>query len=173
MVFMSVLLVLLLVATIPTAYFSWEDREFNNLPSDEKQRFMSSPAICYFSPTSGTWHIWGSGSTERSVTETVSFQSMVFSASFLFLGFLTRAVKMSRRLSQNISTKVRHPISRHSQKILLKVSSRNGKQNRQDLRICIWHIVIVQPCLAVFISARIIADSYSSLFTEVRNYIIS
>lgn len=168
MVLMFVLLILLLVATIPTGYFSWGDSEFHNLPSDEKQRFMSSPAICYLNPDSGTWGIWGSISTERSVTETGSFQSMVFSALFLFLGFLTRAVKMSRRLSQSIITKIRRPISRHSQKILLKVSSRDGKQNRQDLRNCVWHIVIVQPCLAMFISARIIADSYSSLFTEVR-----
>lgn len=168
MVLMSVLLVLLLVATIPTGYFSWGDSEFHTLPSDEKQRFMSSPAICYLHPNSGTWDIWGSVSTERSVTETRSFQSMVFSALFLFLGFLTRAVKMSRRLSQSIMTKVRRPISHHSQRILVKVSCRNGKRNRQDLRNCIWHLVVVQPCLAVFISARIIADSYSSLFTEVR-----
>lgn len=169
MALMFVLLVLLLVATIPTGYFSWGDSEFHNLPSDEKQKFMSSPAICYLNPNSGTWDIWGSVSAGKSVTETGSFQSMVFSALFLFFGFLTRAVKMSRRLSQNITTKIRRPIRRYSQRILVKVSSRNGTQNRQGLQNCIWHLVIVQPCLALFISARIIADSYSSLFTEVRS----
>lgn len=74
---------------------------------------------------------------------------------------------MSLRLSRNMTTKIRHPISYHSQKILVKVSSRNGKQNRQGLRNRILHLAIVQPCLAVFISARIIADSYNSMFTEV------
>ncbi|KAL2283721.1 hypothetical protein FJTKL_09763 [Diaporthe vaccinii] len=30
-----------------------------------------------------------------------------------------------------------------------------------------WHILIVQPCLAFFMSARIMADTYSSFFTEL------
>lgn len=168
MVLMVVLLGLLVVATMPTGYFSWGESEFQDLPPDERQRFMSSPAICYLNPNSGTWDLWGLGITGTSVTETRSFMSMVISTFLLLHGFLTRTVKMSRRLSHNITTKLRRRISHCLQRLLVMVSSSNGKHNRQALRQRTWHVVIVQPCLALFISARIIADSYSSLFTEVQ-----
>lgn len=169
-VLMFVLLSLLIVATIPSSYFSWGDNEFQGLPSDEKHKFMSSPAICYFKPNSGTWNLWGSAATIASATETGSFQSMVVSVLLLLNGFSTRTVKMSRRLSQSITTNIRRPISRYLQKLLIKISSRNEKHGLRGLWQCMWHVVIVQPCLALFISVRIMADSYSSIFTEVSKH---
>lgn len=166
-ILMLVLLALLSIATVPTGYFSWGDSEFQDVPSDEKHKFMSSPAICYFKPDSGTWDLWGSIVTIHSVTEAGSFQSMVVSVLLLLHGFFTRVVKMSRRVSQSITGNIRRPISHYSQKLLMKISSRNEKRNRRGLRQRMWHILIIQPCLAVVISARIIADTYSSLFTEV------
>lgn len=167
MVLMFVLLALLIVATVPSGYFSWGESEFQGFPSDEKHRFMSSPAICYFKPDSGAWDLWGSAATISSVTEAGSFQSMVVSVVLLLTGFSTRIVKMSRRLSQNITANIRRPISQYSQRTLVTISSRNGKHDRRGLRQWTLHVGIVQPCLAFFISARIIADTYSSLFTEV------
>lgn len=166
-VLMFVLLALLIVATVPTGYFSWADNEFQGYPLDKKQRFMSSPAICYFNPNSSTWDLWGSAATGSSVTEAGSFQSMVGSELLLLTGFFTRAVKMSRTLSQRITRNIRHPLSRYSQRLLINISSNHEKHDQRGRRQCIWHVVIAQPCLALFISARIIADSYSSLFSEV------
>lgn len=54
LVLMFVLLTLLIVASIPTGYFSWANSQFHELPPDEKHRFMSSPAICYLRLDSGT-----------------------------------------------------------------------------------------------------------------------
>lgn len=166
-ILMFVLLVLLLVAVVPTGYFSWGDSQFQNLPSDESRKFMSSPAMCYLRLNSGTWDLWGSAMSRSSATETGSFQSMVGSALLLLAGFSTRTVKMSERLSHNITTGIRRPISLCVQRLLIIVWSRDGKHDQRGLRQCIWHEAVAQPCLAVFISFRIIADIYSSLFMEV------
>lgn len=167
MVLMFVLLTLLIVATIPTGYFSWANSQFQELSADEQHRFMSSPAVCYLRLGSGTWNIWGSAETKLSVTETGSFQSMVVSVVFLLAGFSARTIKMSGRLSQNMNRGIRRPISHYSQRLLVVVSSWNEKQDHRGLRQRVWHIAIAQPCLAFFFSIRIIADGCSSLLTEV------
>lgn len=170
LVLMFVLLTLLIVATIPTGYFSWANSQFQELPPDEKHRFMSSPAVCYLRLDSDTWDIWGSAATKPSITETGSFQSMVVSVVFLLAGFSARTVKMSGRLSRSMSKGIRRPISHYSQRLLVVISSRNEEPHRRGLRERIWHLAIAQPLLALFFSVRIIADGCSSLLTEVLHH---
>lgn len=152
---------------VPTGYFSWGDSRFKDFPVDEKKRFMASPAICYLRPRSGTSEFWGWVMAWSPLTETGAFQSMVMSVLLLLAGFSARAVKMSRRLSQSFTTGIRRPLSRHAQRILVAVSTRNGGRGRQGIWERLWHVVITQPCLALFISSRLIADVYSSMFAEV------
>lgn len=169
-VLIFMLLTLFIAATVPTGYFSSGDRGFQDLPSDEKHKFMSSPAICYFKLDSGTWDLWGPAVSMSSVTASGSFQSMAVSALLLLAGFFTKTVKMSRRLSQSLTGSIRRPISHYSQILLLKVSARNGQNGQTALWQRMWHVLIIQPCLAFFIAARIIADTYSSFFTEVSTH---
>lgn len=167
MLVMSLLLALVVFAMAPTGYFSWGDSRFENFPLDQKRRFMASPAICYLRPNSGTSGFWRWVVDWSPLTETGAFQSMVVSALLLLAGFSVRAVKMSRRLSRNVTTSIRRPVSRHAQRFLVIISTRNGDRGRQGMWERWWHVLIIQPCLALFISARLIADIYSSMFAEV------
>lgn len=162
-VLMFALLALLLVAIIPTGYFSWANSQFRDLTGAEKRKFMSSPALCYLKPDSGTWNLWGSAVAQSSVTKTGSFQSMIISVVFLIAGFSARTVKMCGGLSQRFTQKISRPISRALQRLL---PSENNRRDEPELR-CIWHITVARPCLALFLSTRIITDCCSSLLVEV------
>lgn len=178
LVLMFLLLALLLVATVPTAFFSWQEDPYDIgdlLVSTEN--CMAAPAVCFFNLESGTltWNSWHSDYLfgryhTISIRETASFGSMILSTLVLFVGFSTRIVKMSHRMSKTIHKSLRRPISCISQNVLRCLSLYTAG----DLPRNTWHEIcylsLVQPLLAFFIAVRIIMDLYNSLFAEVFLY---
>lgn len=177
LVLMFLLLALLLVATVPTAFFSWQEsgswQENGNYIGDllvSTESCMATPAICFFNLESGTltWNSWYDHPT--SIRETTSFGSMILSTLVLFVGFSTRSVKMSRRMSKSIQISLRRPISRISQNALRYLSLYAVGDPPRSTWNEIYHLSLVQPLLAFFISVRIMTDLYNSLFAEVFFY---
>lgn len=167
---MFLLLALLLVATVPTAFFSWQDDNYrigDLVVSTEN--CMASPAICFFNLESGTrtWNSWYRHWRPTSIRETASFGSMILSTLVLLVGFSARFTKMSRRMSKTIHTSLRRPISRMSQNVLRYLSLYTTGDPPRSTWHEICYLSLVQPLLAFFIAMRIILDLYNSLFVEV------
>lgn len=178
---MICLLVMLIIALIPTMFFDWANTFW---PSYCSAALTSSPTICFFDIANGkklSTHSeleWcrdlGIGTPYNPAG-----QAMVLSLVLLLFGFLSRSVKLFQPLSKAIHVYFRQPVSKFAQRVLvcLLVSRKTATSSSPMTRHTtsgtkVYMKVFRQPCVAVFLSFRITADLMGSMLAEVKFNII-
>lgn len=171
--FMICLLIMLMIAFIPTAFFDWHDSSMNFCSAAE----ACSPAICFFDITNArklsalTYEFCG----PTTPPSNPAGQAMVMSLVLLTFGSVSRSVKLFETLSTTLRVYFRRPVSKLAQRVLvclsgsLKAETALGSTENES----IWghHSylkVLRQPCVAAFLSFRITADLIGSMLAEVR-----
>lgn len=176
---MCCLLVMLLVAIVPTAFFDWAEAEYYLKLGDNPDRKLefndssaqpSSFALCYFNLTYGnerfnqTWLYTEAGLNYKSLRSLNSWQAMVVSAILLAYGFCTRAIRLFQPLSRVVNKGVRGRASHMMQSFLSWLASRSCPPSRYNT---MWNRMIVKPAIAVFLMSRLTADLITSMLGEV------
>lgn len=175
--FMICLLIMLVIAFIPTAFFDWFNPfKFPTCTAAE----ACSPAICFFdianarklSPSSG--YEWCGPMTPPS---NPAGQAMVMSLVLLIFGFVSRSVKLFEPLSTTLRVYFRRPVSKSAQRVLAYLSGSptieiaSGSTRYDSVSGHHSYLkVLRQPCAAVFLSFRITADLIGSMLAEVRGF---
>ncbi|KAL4744627.1 hypothetical protein BDW72DRAFT_208869 [Aspergillus terricola var. indicus] len=141
LVFMLVLVIMLTTAMVPTGGYMWTY-------SNSK---MPGYAIClFFTPVT-------SGSVG-------TFMSMAILVSLIGLGFVFRVVKLHKPLSLFMVETLRRNISQYLRGLLWKLYRWKGHSKRPRR---IAGLFLYYPALALFLSLRLVADRFSSMFFEV------
>jgi hypothetical protein len=147
LVAMLFLVILLAVSMVPTGAFDW--------PYDDSPIPLVSPAnstICYF-------HF-------PEQTASTAFASMIFSLLLLLFGFAIRVVKSSEKTSTFITEKGKWLSNFFQSHALAKIYNRCSVQKEP------WKIrctLVYRPLLAIFLTLQALADSWNSMFFEVRD----
>ena len=153
LVLMLLLIVMLITAIIPTGQYQWIFSDYSSIyPSDDPPK-PSHYAICWFSTRPPAYTL------ERVLP-------MVTLVLLVGLGFIIRAIKLHKPLS-DMMVKVRASISQGLRRPLWMLY--RWKARPRGLR-CFAGNTLYYPALALFLSLRLIADHFSSMFFEVRLY---
>jgi len=186
---MAALLVLLIVAEVPTLYFNWSDSttitntNIWRIPSPSAAR-PESYAHCYFNMSIAAKRfdraaerfkgnldgckLYSSSAVvspcepsffDSKVVNTAAFQNMLMSVLLLVFTTATRIVKLSRTLSAVINGRVRGGASRALKRLIL--AAHRWTHNEVVIYLA------VKPLLALLITLRLSADLYTSMLSEV------
>lgn len=145
---MGLMMVMLLVALIPTGGYNWAyiyyDMDGSPTPAP------SDYAICYLRPA---------GKEER-----LTFSTMVISVLLLALAFIHRVIRLHRSLSVVIVGRVRTVCSeklRHFLRLAYK------KLDLETSGLTFKRVFLYRPLLALFLTVRALLDLWNSMFIEV------
>jgi len=157
LVSMFIIVVMLVVALVPTGYFNWLYPSGIHITL---QPPPSSYAICFY----GKRPPGSSGYGQPMVPN--SYISMIISSLLLLLGFTTRVIRLHKTLSIDFVLRMRSFLSGIARKGLRRVHSwcRVQASPRSLQRSLIYH-----PLLGVFLMLRVSLDVYSSMLMEVSN----
>lgn len=155
LVSMFIVVVMLVVALVPTGYFDWNNSFWPLQPPP------SSYAICFYGKKPPGPSPYG----QRMVPN--SYLSMIISSLLLLLGFITRVIRLHETLSVNFILRLRSFLSGIARKGLWRVHAwcRVQASPRSLQRSLIYH-----PLLGVFLMLRVSLDVYSSMLMEVIIY---
>ncbi|EJT78450.1 hypothetical protein GGTG_03550 [Gaeumannomyces tritici R3-111a-1] len=174
------LLVLLLVAIGPTAFFNWRGPWINSkigaagFVYDPNTSFsvsaanMSSSAICYFDFSYG-FSKFNQISSELSIkfSETLAAQEVILSMTLLVSVFATRTVKLFKPLSSAFNSSLRRFASKALRSVFTTLLRSTFPSKSTPIRLQLWRSLFLWPCVAVFYWARILADALTSQLFEV------
>lgn len=143
-VLMFALMMLLVVALVPTEFFNWDAFDIEGL--EPTAAVPQSPALCYFNMTMARalWeskcmpHYTGWRSPDppvckilspgkellSSLHQATSFESMVVAVSTVVFEFTTRCFKLMPTLARAFERHVREPVSRAVKRRLISMSHR-------------------------------------------------
>ncbi|KAG4437349.1 hypothetical protein IFR05_007155 [Cadophora sp. M221] len=146
---MFIFLCMLTIATIPTANFTWLYDD--GLAGDTSP---SEYAVCYFARTPNI--------------DRLAFKSMAISTSLLVFSFGTCVIKLHRPLSEMVRGTRRRLSSAYRNRLRrLYMWSETGDSSR-------WkRTVVYTPCHVALFFSRLLIDTYSSMFMEVFNLMLS
>ncbi|OHE96639.1 hypothetical protein CORC01_08096 [Colletotrichum orchidophilum] len=166
---MLVLLLMLIVAMAPTAFFNWDE--------GEKKYYASAadtytPAICFFHLKCAKG-LYQKLETETPFSQTPAFVEMLISQTFIIVGFLARSFKLSTRLSEGMHRNLLVPLGNFMRRRLQRLevllyptgiatSRTTASQDFNSLR----YGLIIRPVLAAIILVRTQADLFNSMLGE-------
>ena len=168
---MGLMLIMLLVAMVPTGGYYWlyshygidgspipvEYRDYSPTPAP------SDYAICYLRP-SGRKDI-GWALLRRIYDGALTFWTVVISAVSLALGFIYRVVRLHRSLSISVVGRARTISSEKARDVLRWIYTKTGMETSG---LTFKRLFLYRPLLALFLTARALLDFWNSMFIEVR-----
>lgn len=157
---MTVLAVLLIVAMVPLAWFTWMDnasREYAESWPD--YAWPARPAICFY-----TTNVGQEGLEDRFGTLTGSFLNTVTSMVILVMSFSTRLAKLFKTSSNFVQQYFRSTAARFCREMVMKVSQASSTKGRTGT------LLLRNPFLAMYMLLRFGADFYTSTFSDVSQY---
>lgn len=182
---MTILLVLLLIAEIPTAFFNWNtyDHSGNNDPREVSAANATSYARCFFDMqiASERFDVAAralSGCHSRcsdhtpSLRDTAAFQNMIITFLLLVFNFFTRITKIMDGPSTWVTYNLRIPLSRWWRTKVLLADSAFLRSPRiwTPRYILIRKYFVVKQGLALLLLSRLYADLYTSMLSEVSTH---
>ncbi|KAI1341222.1 hypothetical protein F5Y15DRAFT_27845 [Xylariaceae sp. FL0016] len=153
---MLVLLVMLLVAMVPTGFFNWASHGSAAAPG--------SFASCYFDLAYGKARYY-EGGPERPLWRDQTWESMLFPAALLVFGFSVRTVKLFRPLARALNEKPRCWLSSSAQSVLVKLAMLGPRT--PSVLGQLYTEAIVTPVLAAFLMLRVSTDIFNSMLAEI------
>ncbi|RTE80544.1 hypothetical protein BHE90_004945 [Fusarium euwallaceae] len=175
---------LLLVGLVPTAFFNWRGDDIREAPETFSLAEPMSLAKCFFSP--GLLKVYreqqeyyeqkarqeGQDIPLTPFFESHAFQVMIISLVLLVLNFSSKFLSMFVRISKGVNWHLRMRVRRLVTRILCKLSqSRQPFPQRLNKRQ--WRLIIVNPCLAMFLVMRTYIDVFLSTLSEIYWLLIS
>jgi hypothetical protein len=169
---MSILLILLILAFIPTGFFSWEHGRVI--------LGAQLPAVYLFdvAKAADLWDYETPSTVYEGVpvTGSVCMQAMIMTVILLVIGFTSRCIKLFRPLSTLVSKYVRRPLRQSFWKMLHKLLYLSNQTHTghpagtvpKSIRHRLLHLLVTVPVLSVFLTLRFFADLLSSMLAEVR-----
>jgi hypothetical protein len=145
LVAMGLMMLILLVAMVPTGGYGWSV-DWNNNGHPMPQDY----AICYFRPT---------GDLDAMV-----LASMVVSVLLLVLGFIHRVIRLHKSLSILILGRARTVCSEKARHFLRRVYT---NMHMETSGLTFKRMFVYRPLLAIFLTARNLLDLWNSMFIEV------
>lgn len=139
---MAVLAVLLLVGLSFTCNYVW----VGGYPDIG----IKEPAICSF-------HVRTDWTTER-------FGTVIVSGTFIVVAFASRVVKMHKALSVDVFGRARRWLSIRMRQVLRFIFIRCCRSSAPH---SLKRSLCYRPILAIFLTARLLLDGWSSVFSEV------
>lgn len=168
--FMFVLLAMLLIAMVPTAFINWRSSEKQGTP-DESAAGPKTPAICLFSIQCGL-SLYPQDFDVVPFERSNAFQEMMISLFFLVIGFLSRTIKLSTRLSGWTREKIGNPVDTFLEGLYQKLDanfvSENDRSRRRELPSFLRHAIITKPTSAIIIVLRSQITLFNSMLAEVQ-----
>lgn len=189
---MFTLMMLLVVALVPTGFFNWD--AFNIEGLEPTAAVPQSPAVCYFNMTTARallesrcmprytgWRspdppvckVLSPGKQSlSSLQQATSFESMVVAVSTVIFGFTTRCFKLMPPLARAFDCHVREPVGKAVERRLISLchSPSDGTQQQtssEDLPSRLWLDLVVLPCVGLFLSIRWAFYLFTSTLFEV------
>jgi hypothetical protein len=171
LVAMGLMMVMLLVAIVPTGGYNWADLDSSSfwvklLEGYPDRPFSAAPsdyAICYL-PPSGRKNI-GWALSSWADDGALAFWTMVISAVSLALGFIYRVVRLHRSLSISVVGRARTICSEKARDVLRWIYRKTGMETSG---LTFKRLFLYRPLLALFLTARALLDFWNSMFIEVR-----
>jgi hypothetical protein len=145
---MGLMLVMLLVAMIPTGGYDWTTFDYRRYGFSTPA--PSDYAICYWRPTGDDVGF--------------SFSTMVISVLLLALGFIHRVIRMHRTLSVSVLGVFRTFCSEKARNVLRRTYTTMGMETSG---LTLKRLFLWRPLLALFLTARALLDLWNSMFIEV------
>lgn len=174
---MICLLIMLIVAFIPTAFFDWINS--SSVMEDCSAAYPCSPAICFFDIANAQRLSAGMDREYCGLMTPPSNpagQAMVVSLILLIVGFVSRSVKLFNCLSMAVHIYLRRPISKRAQQVFMWLLGLSKTETASDPMTSesmpgnsLYLKVLHQPFEAIFLSFRITSDLIGSMLAEVRN----
>ncbi|KAK7926715.1 hypothetical protein PG985_003713 [Apiospora marii] len=168
------LIVILLVATVPTIFFNWGEAANNRRTNVHiTSASANSTAMCFLDVNYGVrlykqilagardQDLSGTGQYE-SLHDTHQLQITIFSMVLVVFGFTTRLVKLFGPLEMSFNMYIREPLSKLGRTCLRHIAARQPTCATE-----LWEVVVLQPALAVFLMLRLAADLAGSMLAEV------
>lgn len=163
--FMSVLVLMLVVALYPTGDYGWDDIESYQAYASENvtrtltQHGLKAPqpgdyAICYLwkDTPNGGWR------------ERDAHAQMLISVLLVVLGFVVRIVRTHKVLSVDVVQKTRKRVSDRVLRRLRRVYTWCDPEHSPH---SLWRSFMYRPLLASFLITRVCVEALSSMFFEV------
>lgn len=174
---MICLLIMLIVAFIPTAFFDWINS--SSVMEGCSAAYSCSPAICFFDYANARRLSAGLDPEYCGLMTPPSNpagQAMVVSLILLIVGFVSRSVKLFNFLSMAVHIYLRRPISKRAQQVftwllgLSKTETASDPMTSESMpRNSLYLKVLHHPFEAMFLSFRITSDLIGSMLAEVRS----
>lgn len=172
---MICLLLMLIVAFIPTAFFDWT----NSSTEDCSAAYPCSPAICFFDITNARKLSAGMNQEfcgSMTPPSNPAGQAMVLSLVLLIFGFVSRSFKLFNFLSMAVHVYLRRPISKRAQQVFMWLLGSPKTETVSDPMTPesisghnLYPKVLHHPFEAIFLSFRITSDLIGSMLAEVRS----
>lgn len=187
---MTVILIVLVVAEIPTAFFNWTRPEGYSHTSAAN---ATSFARCFFDVPTAQQHLTGCRYGDPNNTDirewncealvedhslffsiiarTPAFENMAVSICLLVFNFLTRAIKLSETLTAIINGKIRSALSR---KLRRRIEMEYNRPEdfewycKRPWLAHVWPLLVTRPIAAILLILRLFVDMYSSMLSEVK-----
>ncbi|CAG7936484.1 unnamed protein product [Penicillium salamii] len=170
LVCMFVLVVLLILAFLPTANYRWQ---YGYSAKSTGHPALQVYAICYLRPVQrpdpARNHMYASVDNGHAFSDS-SIMAMSISIVLLFVGFVCRVLKMHQSLSYFFARTIRGSISRMLSKPLRTIE---GWCVTPSFLHSLQRLLLYRPLLALFLTLRILVETWNSMFFEVWWLIIS
>ncbi|KAJ5337496.1 uncharacterized protein N7506_005518 [Penicillium brevicompactum] len=169
LVCMFVLVVLLILAFLPTANYRWQ---YGYSAKSTGHPALQVYAICYLRPVQrpdpARNHMYASVDNGHAFSDS-SIMAMSISVVLLFVGFVCRVLKMHQSLSYFFARTIRGSISRMLRKPLRTIE---GWCVTPSFLHSLQRLLLYRPLLALFLTLRILVETWNSMFFEVGSSMI-
>ncbi|KAF2785964.1 hypothetical protein K505DRAFT_354736 [Melanomma pulvis-pyrius CBS 109.77] len=145
--FMIIIAVMLVFALVPTGL-----AKESYGPSYHSIDYYGDAIICAFQQATSTYR------------NSMPFDNMVLSITFLAVGLLVRLFKLSQGLSVFITARIRKPCSKRAVRLLARVRTWS---KIDESPTGMKRLLVYRPLLAGFLIVRVVVDLYSSMLGEV------
>lgn len=156
---MFILVVLLILAFLPTANYGWQYGNSTEADRPGPQDY----AVCYLKPSQRTSASYVSPSDH--IPSDRAIIAMSISVILVFVGLLCRLFKLHQSLSSFVSETIRGRIS-HMLRTLLR-AVHDWSDIVSGFPRSLKRLLVYRPFLALFLTARILVDTWDSMFFEV------
>ncbi|OQD73997.1 hypothetical protein PENANT_c191G11629 [Penicillium antarcticum] len=167
---MFVLVVLLILAFLPTANYRWQ---YGYSAKSTGRPAPQDYAICYLIPVQrpdpAPNYMYVSVDNGHVLSDS-SMMAMSISVVLVFVGFVCRVLKLHQSLSSFLARTIRGRISHMLRKPLRTIE---GWCVTPSFLHSLQRLLLYRPLLALFLTLRILVDTWDSMFFEVWWLIIS
>ena len=181
--FMTVLWAGLIPAMVPTAFFNWPDESKPyQLVKEPTASFPSSSAQCFFDLGVGhalflnnTDFLCSSNNTSphyrcprMTISETTAMQSATVSILLLAFSYVSRVIKLTKRLSDSIHATVRRRTSDwYTRRLVGRINQIATNQRRSGVATRAQILIQVKARIALYLVVKMYADILTSDASDV------